>query len=78
MEQICKCGANRGVCVDCMAEKIESLTDALLHAVRIIESYETDIRTAMAESEYFKDMGFCQIYRDAISEIEKKSGGKIL
>ena len=75
MEQICKCGANRGICVDCMADRIESLTDALRHAVRIIENYEMDIRTATAESEYLKKMGFCQgkIYRNAISDIEKKS-----
>ncbi len=54
----------------------ECLKEALNYAVRIIESYEMDIRNSEWTGINLKDKGFCQgtIYTEAIADIKHKAG----
>jgi len=52
------------------------LKEALKYAIRIIESYEMDIRNSEWTGISLKGKGFCQgtIYTEAIADIKRKAG----
>lgn len=53
-------------------EQIKNLTNALEHAIKIIESYQLDIRI-----DGYANKGFCQgiIYKKALQDIENLRKG---